>query len=392
MNSDDCLHITGSGASMPGQTAETISIACHDNEIPAFVEVELERLYGNLFSSPSQFRVYGGLTPDTSTYIARSGDVIISIFLFRHQKRNVQVINEGMKIEGEELRIFSDYIFNRFKSVNFISFHAVEAQIDQFSFPLQRFNCPAEVVLNLPATQHDYLAALGKNPRRNVKRYMEQLIRTFPSFRMDFYEGSTAREDQICKIIDLNRARMECTKKVYVRSAEEVQRIISLTRAVGLVGVAMIEDSICGGTLGYHVGSNYIFKIISHDPQYDNYSIGMLSTYLTISECIARGYKQFNFMDGNNEYKRLLGGVLRNLEQLSIYRSHTRLILNANVAINMIYRRLIYQARLWTQIKLALLKKSKTQGNFNAQTKILFYILDKFRALKDHVSGWMKRN
>lgn len=77
--------------------SEVISIACYENEVPAFIEGELDRLYGSIFCSFKHFRVYGG-AENAGVYIARKGKTIISVLLFRRQGMKVQVINEVIQI------------------------------------------------------------------------------------------------------------------------------------------------------------------------------------------------------------------------------------------------------------------------------------------------------
>lgn len=375
------------------QAGEKISaVSCYENEIPGFVEAELERLYENPYSSLQQLKIYGKLTQDTNTCVVRNGVEITAIFLFQHRGRQVTVINEGMAVTAEEIRLFSDYIFSRYKSAFFISFNAIEAPADEIPFPHQRLGCPCDIVLNLPASEEEYLASIGKHIRHNIKRSMTRLPADHPSFRIDFYDGADANESHVRDIISLNKVRMGHIKKVYKRDQDEVQKVIDLSRHLGMVGIMTIDGQVCGGSIGYRIGKQHVGRIISHDPKYDKYSMGTLCIFLCIRECIARGYRQFNFMSGNNEYKSLLGGMPRSLEQITIYRSQAKLILNPDIAAKMLTEKLLYHARLRIQLELATLKRLKSQGQLDARSRMLFFLLDNLRTLKDRLSGPAKRN
>src|SRR5205085_250814 len=115
---------------------------------------------------------------------------------------------------SEDMRRFAGYIFATYPSVTAVSFHAVHPDTSGLSFPHQRFNCADDIVISLPADDDTYLASLGKNTRRNIRRYMDRLKRSFPSFRVDFHECAEADEQQIRAIIDFNRARMAGKNKV----------------------------------------------------------------------------------------------------------------------------------------------------------------------------------
>lgn len=368
------------------------SIAFYEGEVPAFARIELERLYGDVFSFLPYLVINGEITPQTNTYVRRNNGAIVTIFLFRRIRHHVKVINKGMRLTEEELRIFCEFIFTRFNAVNVIFFESIEAEIAQFPFPHQRHGCPAEIIIDLPATQQEYFAALGAGTRKNIKRKITRLMSDHPSFHMDFYEGDKIKEVQLQKIIDLNKARMDCLKKVYVRGAEEIKKVIGLSRTCGLIGVAMIADRVCGGNIGYLIGNTYVSHIGSHDSKYDKYSLGMISIYLTICECIVRGCRRFNFGTGNNPYKNWFGGAPRYLERVSIYRSRAQFFLNPQHAFQMGCGKWIYRLRLWVQMKLGTIRKSKVEGKLDAHSKILFFVLDELRTLKDHASKFMRRN
>lgn len=368
------------------------SITCYENEVPSFIKSELAHLYGNLFSSFPYLEINNKLTPNTSTYIARNGKAIITVFLFQRIKQEIRVINKGMTTNADELGIFCNFIFTKYDSINVISLESVNTKVDHFPFPHQHFDCPSDIILKLPATQEEYLATLGTKARNNIKRAMARLSSDHPSFRMDFYEKDELEESDLHRIISLNKVRMSHLKKVYVRESEEVQKIVDLSKTFGLIGVVTIDGSTCGGSIGYLVGQTHVGHIISHDPNYDKYSLGMLSIYFTICECIARGCKEFNFMSGNNPYKSIFGGVPRSLGKISIYRSKKQLFLNPQIALSMIYGKWAYRSQLWVQIKLGALKKAKAEGKLDTRSKVLFFILHHSRTIKDHVSAFIKRS
>jgi hypothetical protein len=322
------------GARQP-LASDGIAIFCYENEVPPFVEAELERLYGNIFSSLAHFRAFSGLPADTSTYVVRKNNEIVTIFLFSSRKGHVQVLNEGMQLDEKEISRFADTIFAAYKSVNVISFHAVPAKIRKLSYPYQYFTCTEDLVVTLPDSREAYLASLGKNTRRNIKRYMDKLMRDHPSFRYDFYERDAADEQQMRIIIGFSRARIAGKDKAFAIDENEIAQIIRLVKARGLIGVATIDGRVCGGGIGYLVGSSFFFRIISHDPEYNDYSTGILCCYLTICESIARGCKQFNFMQDGYDYKYALGAVARKLEHVAIYRSRMQLLLNGGMALKL---------------------------------------------------------
>jgi hypothetical protein len=324
-----------------------VTIACHDNEVPAFIEHEMDALYGNIFSSMTQFRISGLQPGEASTYVARNRRGIVAVFLFRHDRRRVKVINECIRLDSAELLRFVDYIFKRFRDVTTICFNAVETERPALPYPCQHYNQLEDIAMTLPATPEEYLASLGKNTRRNVKRYGDKLHRSFPDVQFTVYEKEAVDEQTIRHIIGFNHARMTGKNKRSNLDEHSVRRITALAQACGLVGVLRIDGRICAGGISYRTGSNYFLDVLAHDPAYDEYWAGILCCYWTICECIKRGGTEFHFLWGRYDYKFTLGASIRNLDGITVYRSHAHMLLNGAYALNATYAGRMRQLKLW---------------------------------------------
>lgn len=306
-----------------------VSIQHHESDVPPFVEPALKRLYGNLFSSLAHFRVFGGME-NASTYVVRDGAAIICVWLFRREKNHVQVLNEGMPIDGEEVERFARHIFAVYGAVNVISFHAVRVRTGRLRLPHQRFNCLEDMVLSLPPTPADYFASLGKATRSYIHRYLNKLKRDFPDFHYSVVETQNIEDGQIRRIIELNRSRMAGKGKVAINDDDATQRIIRLARECGMVGVLMLGGRLCAGTINYRVGDNYFLDVIAHDPAYNDYRLGTLCCYLTVCACIERGGHEYHLLWGRDEYKTRLLAVPQDLDDLIVFRSRMYLLCNGN--------------------------------------------------------------
>ncbi|WP_151635216.1 GNAT family N-acetyltransferase [Noviherbaspirillum aerium] len=322
-----------------------LSVACFENEVPSFVESAMERLYGNIFSSLLEFKVYGWVAGTTSTYVVSENGEIRTLLLFKKQQRKVQVLNEGICLQEDEMRRFSNFIFSKYEDVDAISFKAIETDMKRLSYPHQRFNHLEDLTLKLPPGRESYLASLGKNTRRNIKRYTERLQKTFPSYQFNVYEAAAIREEDLRAMIEFNRRRMAGKNIESVIDEEETRRIITLAKACGLVGIATIDGRIAAGALSFRAGQNYFLNVLAHDPCYDDYWIGFLCCYQTVCECIERGGDEFHFLWGRYDYKFTLGAVQRDLDNVTVYRSRIRQILHPGLA--------------WTQAKNGYLRQTK---------------------------------
>ncbi|HYD78882.1 MAG TPA: GNAT family N-acetyltransferase [Paucimonas sp.] len=309
-----------------------IQSAHYDGEVPPFAEMELERLYGSVYSSLAHFRIHGG-AEDASTYVARRGGDIVALFLFRREGRRVRVVNEGMILDREAIENFVEYVFSTFPGVGAIVFHSVQAEFGQCLRPFQRTACGEDIAADLPPTVDEYVARLGSATRKNIRRHKNRLERSFPSFSFRVHTKEEADERQMREIIAFNHARMAAKGKTSVIDEARTQAILRMVRARGFVTVATIDGRVCGGAITARIGDSFISLVNSHDPLYDDYRLGTLCCFLTICACIERGGKRFDFRWGQYEYKIALLGEHHWLYRLILYRSHFHLACNADLAV-----------------------------------------------------------
>ncbi|HJV52264.1 MAG TPA: GNAT family N-acetyltransferase [Noviherbaspirillum sp.] len=331
----------------PLTTADIVTATCHDNEVPPFAEAELERLYGNIYSSLRQFRIDGTLAAPTSTYVERKAGEITAVYLFQRSGRKVRVLNEGITIGAEELQRFSSYLFFAYPSLDLVSFHAVRPATEGLAFPYHRYGCLEDIVLTLPESRVAYLDSMGNSTRNYIKRYLNKLKRTYPSFSHRIYVRDEIDEQQVRDIVRLNSARMAEKGKIAGIGEQDEQRIVRLMRECGMLSVILIDGRICAGTINYQVGDNYFLEVIAHDPAYNEYRLGTLCCYLTICECIARGGNEYHFLWGRNEYKYRLLGVERALDHLTIYRSQWHRCLHLRTTLGNIGRSAKRKGQIW---------------------------------------------
>lgn len=339
-----------------------VTIECYEDSVPPFVEGELLRLYGSVFSSLAQFRVGGALPPGTSTFLARSGGKIVSLLLYRRLRARVQVLNEVARIGVDEMERFASHIFSRYPRVGVITFRAVESEQRVLSLVHQRYNCLENIAMHLPASEQEYLAALGKNTRRNIKRYGERLQRAFPSFEFKVFEAEDISSELIEQVVGFNRARMAGKRKTSVIDEQETERLLRIARSCGLVGVAIIDGEVCAGAISYRCGGNYVLDVLAHDPRYDEYWVGILCCYMTICACIARGGKEFHFLWGRYDYKFALGAQQRDLDEVFIYASRLHVLRNLDIALSAAWRS--YRRRAKLMLEAGKRERSSSGGVF----------------------------
>lgn len=355
---------------------EAGQITLYERAVPPFVEPALDTLYGHVFSSLTQFRIYDGIDANTHTYVAQSGGKTSAVLLFRVRGKQVQVLNEQISMASYEISRFARYVFNVYPGVEMVVFRAVRTGTRQLTFPYQEFYRTEDIVLHLPSTADAYMASLGKATRKNMKYHGNRLRRNYPQLNFDVFVDGDIDEQQVRDIIEQNRARMAIKNKSSEIDSAETERLVRLVRRNGLVSVMTLDGRVVAGTVCSRVGANYFMHINAHDPAYDDARLGKLCCFMTICECIGRGGKEFHFMWGRFEYKYLLLGVQQDFSELILYRSRAHMLLNGMSAMRTAFNG---YSREW---KFRLLDIADHPEDCNGVSRLLARALNQVRTLK----------
>jgi CelD/BcsL family acetyltransferase involved in cellulose biosynthesis len=176
---------------------------------------------------------------------------------------------------------------------------------------------------------------------------MNKLRRDYPLLRFETYGMDAISDEMVRQLVALNRLRMTHKGRVSNNDAASSALITELAKARGLVCVFILDGRIVAGTINYQAGNNYFLELVAHDPAFNDYRLGMLSCYLTISECIDRGGCEYHLLWGQDEYKLRLKAVQRDLDHLSVYRSRRAMLEHRDVLLKNVRDRALRVARLW---------------------------------------------
>lgn len=327
--------------------AAALATACYDNEVPAFAEAHIERLYGSLFSTLPHFRHSGKLTPATSTYVTRHNGSVDTVLLFQLCGNRVTVLNELILLSGKEVHAFAAFIFARYPAVACIDLNAVSADLDGLPYPFQRYVCAEDIVV-APLTSIDaYTARLSKNTRKSMRRHTNAILREHPSYRYAVVPPDEVTDDLVRHIIGFNKARMADKERISAYTDKETEWILALVRARGMVSVITIDGQVCAGAVCCNVGGRYFMLVGAHDPAYDQFSLGTLICYQSICSCIERGGTELHLLWGRHPYKTSLCGIPRRFERIALYRSRAAYLRHALRVLAAALSGHAREARLW---------------------------------------------
>lgn len=299
----------------------------YQGEIPQFVGAEIERLYGNLYASLPHLTFEQRLG-EASTYVVREQGKLTVVLLYEVTGNKATVLNEVIDIGKADITRFTNYLFKELKHVDVISFRAIHTDIRPIPCKIQRFNYLEDMIIRLPGSEDEYASMLSPKTRSNVRRKMKSIKLDYPSFEIKHFEKDDIQEAQIRELIAFNHARMSDKRKISTFAEAERRRIIQLARSGGVITLAYIEGKICGGIINYRIGKNYICLMVTHDPKYNEYSLGLLCNYRAICEAIRHGALELHFLWGRYHYKYALLAMPKELDLVIFYRSRHHFLLN----------------------------------------------------------------
>jgi hypothetical protein len=300
------------------------SVSCYLNEIPPFIGPALAGLYGTLHSSLPFFEVFRS-TEQASCYVAQRAGQPSCIFVFALRGNCLDVLNEMIEVSRDEITRFTRYVFAHFDAVDIIRFRAVDTQLGNFDHPFQQYGAKATYCVPLPATADDYTASLGPATRTSMRRKMNRLTKAFPTWRMEYRSAGMIGDGELGEIMRLSEATINAN---HVKLRYDRARITAMAGKCGFVALLLIDGRICAGLISYRIGTSYFSEVIGFDREYDKFGIGTLAAYLAIRECAARGGKRFCLGGGHFDYKLRLGAKMLSMDELRIYRSSWKMLLN----------------------------------------------------------------
>ncbi|MGJ7917620.1 GNAT family N-acetyltransferase [Massilia sp. LXY-6] len=312
----------GSGTCDDAGRNTSVQIQCHENGIPEYISDEIDREYAALHASVLQMRLTGNLNGPVWSYISLSKGEIRSTLLFQIEGNVVRVLNQQMRIAAADVSLFVQNIFERFSEITRIVFFGLHMDRLDLAYPYQRFFCAEDIVIPFFDTADAYMAQVGKETRKNIRRRSAALALRHPRYRYEVREGADINEDLVALVIAFNRARMVQKGKESTYRDEDSRRLALLAMRGGLAGVVSIDDKIAAASVCCRVGNGYYMLASGHDCAYDEFSLGLLCCHWTAAQCIRRGASEVNLMGGRLHYKYCLLGKSRKYDRLEVYRSY----------------------------------------------------------------------
>jgi len=178
-------------------------------------------------------------------------------------------------------------------------------------------NCPG---VNLPGDFETFVASLDKHDRHELRRK----IRNFEAAGLVTFTTATepaeigARMDSLFRLMRISRD----DKDEFLTPAMEAF-FRDLGNAFGELGMMRLGTIAVDGTeaamtLSFEARETTFLYNSGYDPAFSRLAVGLVSKAYAIRDSIERGRRRFDFLRGDEDYKRRLGGVAREVVTLRL--------------------------------------------------------------------------
>ena len=176
--------------------------------------------------------------------------------------------------------------------------------------------------IDLPETWEQYLAALSKKDRHELRRKLRRLD-TSLNWSWRAFTSQEDIADNLPEFISLMRlSRAEKDQFLTPERLDFFRRITQRMSQMGAVKLFFLDvdgQRVAASLCFDYVRSRLLYNS-GYNPEFAYYSVGLLLNALCLKQAIEEGLGYFDFLRGREPYKLRLGGRRRNLYKMVVKR------------------------------------------------------------------------
>lgn len=178
--------------------------------------------------------------------------------------------------------------------------------------------------LTLPSDWDDYLQALSKKDRHELRRKLRRLYASGQAVHLYSVAEAGQVESSLEDFFRLMRYSKEEKDHFLTEPREQFFRKVAGEMAsAGIFRLFFLEMNgrRVSSAMCFDYGHSRLLYNSGYDPEYSYYSVGLLVKAFALKDAIEAGKTYFDFLRGSEPYKYDLGGKDRTLYQMVIKRS-----------------------------------------------------------------------
>jgi CelD/BcsL family acetyltransferase involved in cellulose biosynthesis len=201
--------------------------------------------------------------------------------------------------------------------------HLVRIAKDR-GYTIERSPAGFSMEMHLPRTWEDYLKLLTSKQRHETRRKLRRLEES-AHFDYRVLQKPEAVNQEIETFFELFRMSRSDKTEFLGHEMESFFRLLIQTfSATGLLKLCFldIDHQPASAVLCFDYNRTIYLYNNGFNPEFSRLSAGLLSKVLNIKHSIESGREKYNFLKGNESYKRHLGGIEVPLFRCQMFLSH----------------------------------------------------------------------
>ena len=181
---------------------------------------------------------------------------------------------------------------------------------EQLDWQVKSENDEVSYEMNLPKSWEAYLSELKSKQRHEVRRKLRRLSEK-ADFNLRSVETPNQLEKDFDSFLDLFRqSRVDKNEFLTEDRLAFFRRLTANMAAAGMLRLYFldIETKPAACALCFESDDTLYLYNSGYDRKFASWSVGQVCTFLTIKAGIDRGMKCYNFLKGDEVYKKRLGG------------------------------------------------------------------------------------
>ncbi len=284
--------------------------------VPAGVLDELPGLYGSLLSTDAWFAAEDRLTPTGACLLETPRHALV----FLQSGDTVEILNKEFDIAPECVVRAGRALFRALPGARRIHIEVL--------FPPAELTVPKRVlywtdhmVVHLPDSVETYAASLGRRTRKELRQKDRRLREDHPDVSVEVLPPGVETDELVAASVEWKNRRFNAQGRttVWQEKPGDVWTFAEVARRSCEARVTRIEGRAAAVDFVAPVGRSLYAYQSAFDPEFEQYSLGLLSTYGLICDAVLRGCTRVSLLWGTPEYKMRLGAMPLRATRLSLF-------------------------------------------------------------------------
>ena len=174
--------------------------------------------------------------------------------------------------------------------------------------------------LVLPNSWEEYLSSLRKKHRHELRRKIRRLEENVKFTSGDIYDPGEIYNN-LDEFIYLHKISSKEKENFMNENREKFfkELILNLSKENKIIySYLQVENKTVSSSISFYLSDTRYLYNSGFDPKYNYLSVGLLNHAFAIQRSIAKRFKIFDFMRGNERYKYELGGIDKLIYSITI--------------------------------------------------------------------------